>query len=75
MIKRVGDDGCKNCILHTFRPDDKVVKNWVNTEAEICFMGMAPGSTETFKLEPFVGDAGQKLRKQIVATGLDLADI
>jgi len=41
-----------------------------NPEAEIMFVGEAPGYQEERQKEPFVGDAGQKLTKILEAMGL-----
>jgi uracil-DNA glycosylase family 4 len=42
-----------------------------NPEAELVFVGEAPGQEEDRQGEPFVGEAGQLLTKIIVAMGLD----
>lgn len=42
-----------------------------NPDAEILFIGEAPGSEEERQREPFVGPAGQKLTGIIKAMGLD----
>ena len=39
-------------------------------DAELVFVGEAPGRNEDLQGEPFVGDAGQLLDKMIVAMGL-----
>jgi uracil-DNA glycosylase family 4 len=63
MIKRVGPDNCVYCELYQYR--SKIVKNVVNTDAEICFHGLGPGTSEDKSGNPFVGDAGRILRKAI----------
>ena len=42
-----------------------------NPEAQLMFVGEAPGEEEDLQGEPFVGRAGQLLTKMIVAMGLD----
>ncbi len=44
-----------------------------NPEAQLCFVGEAPGADEDEQGAPFVGRAGQLLDKMIVAMGLDPA--
>ena len=39
-------------------------------DAELCFVGEAPGATEDQRGEPFVGDAGQLLNRILAACGL-----
>lgn len=46
-----------------------------NPNADLVFVGEAPGSEEERNREPFVGPAGQLLDKIIVAMGLQRADI
>jgi uracil-DNA glycosylase len=41
-----------------------------NIDAELMFVGEAPGADEDFQGEPFVGKAGELLTKIITATGL-----
>ncbi len=46
-----------------------------NVDAQVMFVGEAPGADEDEKGEPFVGAAGQLLTKIIQATGLSRADV
>ncbi|HEY2330219.1 MAG TPA: uracil-DNA glycosylase [Verrucomicrobiae bacterium] len=46
-----------------------------NIDAELMFVGEAPGADEDAQAEPFVGAAGQLLTKIITATGLSRADV
>lgn len=46
-----------------------------NTDAELMFVGEAPGADEDAQGEPFVGAAGQLLTKIITATGLQRCDV
>ncbi len=44
-------------------------------DAELCFLGEAPGSEEDRQGEPFVGPAGQLLNRIIAAMGLKREDV
>jgi DNA polymerase len=44
-------------------------------DAEICFIGEAPGADEDAQGEPFVGAAGQLLNKIIVACGMKREEV
>ena len=46
-----------------------------NIEAQLMFVGEAPGADEDAQGEPFVGAAGQLLTKIITATGLSRSDV
>ncbi len=46
-----------------------------NIDAQLMFVGEAPGADEDEQGEPFVGRAGQLLTKIILATGLSRADV
>jgi uracil-DNA glycosylase len=46
-----------------------------NIDAQLMFVGEAPGADEDVQGEPFVGAAGQLLTKIISATGLSRADV
>lgn len=46
-----------------------------NTDADLAFVGEAPGAEEEKKKEPFVGPAGQKLDQIIGAMGLKREDV
>jgi uracil-DNA glycosylase family 4 len=46
-----------------------------NPDAQLMFVGEAPGADEDEQGEPFVGKAGQLLTKIIQATGLSRADV
>lgn len=50
---------CEKCRLHTTRTN--VVFGEGNTEAELMFIGEAPGADEDMSGRPFVGKAGQLL--------------
>lgn len=44
-------------------------------DAELCFIGEAPGGTEDQRGEPFVGEAGQLLNRIIVACGMKREEV
>lgn len=44
-------------------------------DAELCFVGEAPGFSEDKKGEPFVGDAGQLLNRIIAACGMKREEV
>ncbi len=44
-------------------------------DAELCFVGEAPGATEDQRGEPFVGEAGQLLNRIIAACGLKREEV
>lgn len=64
---------CRKCRLWEGK------KNYVfgegNPDAEIMFVGEAPGSEEDFQGRPFVGEAGQLLTKIIEAMGFKREDV
>jgi DNA polymerase len=67
----IGD--CTRCGLHKGRTN--LVFGVGNPEAQLMFVGEAPGADEDLKGEPFVGRAGQLLTKMIEAMGLKRSDI
>ncbi len=67
----IGD--CHRCQLGDARTT--LVFGTGNPEADIVFVGEAPGRDEDIKGEPFVGRAGQLLTKIIVAMGLAREDV
>lgn len=62
------------CRAHA-RPGKKVVLGVGNLDAQIMFVGEAPGAEEEIQGEPFVGPAGQLLTKMIGAMGLKRSDV
>ncbi len=54
---------------------DKMVFATGNPDAQIMFVGEAPGSDEEKQGEPFVGVAGQLLTKVVKAMGLERSDV
>jgi len=69
----IGPD-CRRCKLHTLGRR-QVVFGVGNPEADLMFVGEAPGADEDVQGEPFVGRAGQLLTKIIEAIGLQRADV
>jgi uracil-DNA glycosylase family 4 len=65
---------CTRCILHTLGRQ-KVVYGVGNPDANLMFVGEAPGADEDAQGEPFVGRAGQLLTKIIEAIGLARGDV
>jgi DNA polymerase len=63
----IGD--CTRCKLHA-QGRKQIVFGVGNPEAELMFVGEAPGADEDQQGEPFVGRAGQLLNKMIEAMGL-----
>jgi uracil-DNA glycosylase family 4 len=68
----IGD--CTRCKLHTLGRH-QIVFGVGNPNAELMFVGEAPGADEDMKGEPFVGRAGQLLTKIIEAMGLKRDDV
>ena len=62
------------CRAHV-RPGKKIVLGVGNLEAQIMFVGEAPGAEEEVQGEPFVGPAGQLLTKMIQGMGLKRGDV
>ena len=65
---------CVKC-PHLARSRTQTVFGVGNPEAELMFIGEAPGADEDAQGEPFVGRAGQLLTKIIVAMGFSRADV
>lgn len=64
---------CNRCSLHKTRHN--VVFGSGNPNAELMFIGEAPGEDEDLQGLPFVGRAGQLLTKIIEAMGLKRSDV
>jgi DNA polymerase len=69
----VGPD-CTRCKLHALGRR-QVVFGVGNPDADLMFVGEAPGADEDIQGEPFVGRAGQLLTKIIEAIGMSRADV
>ena len=68
----IGD--CTRCKLHTLGRR-QIVFGVGNPEADLIFVGEAPGADEDVQGEPFVGRAGHLLTKIIEAIGLTRVDV
>jgi uracil-DNA glycosylase len=64
---------CTRCPLHEGRT--KIVHSTGNLNADLMFVGEAPGANEDAEGEPFVGRAGQLLNKIIEAISLKREDV
>lgn len=69
----IGPD-CRRCKLHTLGRT-QVVFGVGHPDADLMFVGEAPGADEDIQGEPFVGRAGQLLTKIIEAIGMTRADV
>src|SRR5262245_5536040 len=65
---------CSRCKLHSLGRT-QVVFGVGNPDADLMFVGEAPGADEDIQGEPFVGRAGQLLTKIIEAIGLRREDV
>jgi DNA polymerase len=65
---------CTRCKLHTLGRK-QVVFGVGNPNADLMFVGEAPGADEDIQGEPFVGRAGQLLTKIIEAIGMKREDV
>lgn len=64
---------CKNCKLFLTRRN--VVFGFGNPNAQLLFIGEAPGFDEDIQQRPFVGRAGKLLTKMINAMGMSRNDV
>jgi uracil-DNA glycosylase len=65
---------CTRCKLHTLGRK-QIVFGVGNPDADLMFVGEAPGADEDIQGEPFVGRAGQLLTKIIEAIGMTRQDV
>ena len=68
----IGD--CTRCVLHK-QGRKQIVFAVGNPNAELMFIGEAPGADEDIQGEPFVGRAGQLLNNMIKAMGISREDV
>jgi len=61
--------------LQMKRLETKIVPPDGPLDAEICFIGEAPGSQEDFNAQPFVGPAGQFFNRCLSSVGLLRSDV
>jgi DNA polymerase len=75
LLKAVYEEarGCQRCPLHQTRT--QVVFGSGNADAELMFVGEAPGANEDRMGLPFVGQAGKLLDKLLAEIGLERADV
>jgi len=74
IIKADLGPDCSRCKLHTLGRK-QVVFGVGNPDADLMFVGEAPGADEDLQGEPFVGRAGQLLTKIIEAINLRREDV
>jgi DNA polymerase len=74
ILKREIGPDCRRCKLHTLGRK-QVVFGVGNPNADLMFVGEAPGADEDEQGEPFVGRAGQLLTKIIEAINLKREDV
>ncbi len=65
--------GCTLCALHQQRRRTVFARG--NPDAELCFVGEAPGEEEDAQGLPFVGRAGQLLDRMIAAMGIPQEEV
>ena len=65
--------GCTKCVLHEKRK--QAVPGGGNPQADIVFIGEAPGQAEDEQGIPFVGAAGKFLNEMLESIGLSREDI
>jgi uracil-DNA glycosylase family 4 len=65
---------CTRCVLHQ-QGRKQIVFGVGNPNADLMFIGEAPGADEDTKGEPFVGRAGQLLNNMIKAMGINREDV
>jgi len=75
-LQAIRDDlgDCKRCPLHR-QGRKQIVFGTGNPEADLMFIGEAPGADEDQQGIPFVGRAGQLLNNMIAAMGLKREDV
>jgi uracil-DNA glycosylase family 4 len=75
LLKAVFEEaqGCVACQLHQSRT--RVVFGAGNADADLMFVGEAPGANEDRQGLPFVGQAGKLLDKLLAEIGLDRQDV
>jgi Uracil DNA glycosylase superfamily len=75
LLKDVYEEarGCTRCALHQTRTT--VVFGAGNADADLMFIGEAPGANEDRMGLPFVGQAGKLLDKLLAEIGLERTDV
>lgn len=74
LLEQIADEikSCRECKKDKH---GKAVAGEGNPDADIMFVGEAPGKTEAETGRPFVGRSGKLLRKLIVEAGLEEKDV
>jgi uracil-DNA glycosylase family 4 len=70
VAKRIAE--CKQC---QYRPNQNPVPGEGNSDADIMFVGEAPGAKENETGRPFVGAAGKFLAEMLNSIGLEREDV
>lgn len=70
VAKRIAN--CQKC---KYQPDQKPVPGEGNPDAQILFVGEAPGAKENETGRPFVGAAGKFLNEMLQSIGLERQDV
>lgn len=70
-VEKLGD--CTRCPLHKFRTN--IVFGEGNPEADIMFVGEAPGQQEDLSGRPFVGRSGQLLDQWLASFDMKRSDV
>src|SRR5437868_6211658 len=75
-LKQIREDlgDCTRCVLHA-QGRKQIVFGVGNPDADLMFIGEAPGADEDLQGIPFVGRAGQLLTNMIVAMGVSREDV
>lgn len=71
IVRELGD--CKRCKLHSTRKT--IVFGVGDSNANLMFIGEAPGADEDEKGEPFIGRAGKLLTSTIESIGITRSDV
>jgi uracil-DNA glycosylase family 4 len=76
LLRSIREDlgNCTRCPLHQ-QGRKQIVFGVGNPQADLMFIGEAPGADEDLQGEPFVGRAGQLLNNMIKAMGIQREDV
>lgn len=75
LLKKVEEDILKNLVCPLKDSASNLVFGKGNPDADILFIGEAPGAKEDLQGVPFVGSAGRELDKLLKGIGLSLDDV
>jgi DNA polymerase len=73
QLSTIHDDTCEHCLQATGYT--QTVFGIGNPNAQLMFIGEAPGAEEDLQGIPFVGEAGKKLNEIITAMGMQREDV